>query len=137
MIRLKGHKINEGRAKGEAIVFDGAFSFLGDFDPVTGKCLIKTPELEGRSMIDKVLVCNTGKGSSRGPLNTYRAMKANTCPKAIVCMEAEPVLAAAAIIANMPMVDRLDKNPVAVIKTGDWVKVDADNGVVEVVASGQ
>ena len=26
----------------------------------------------------------------------------------------------------------LDKNPVEVIKTGDWVKVDADNGTVEI-----
>jgi len=135
-MKLKGHKVNGGKVEGEAIVFDGAFSFLGDFDPVSGNCLIKTPELEGKSMIDKVLVCNTGKGSSRGPLNTYRAVKVNTCPKAIVCAEAEPVLAAAAIVADMPMVDRLEKNPVEVIKNGDWVKVDADNGIVEVTGSG-
>jgi predicted aconitase with swiveling domain len=131
-MQLKGHKINEGQAEGEAIVFDGAFSFLGDYDPITGNCLIRTPELSGKNMVDKVLVCITGKGSSRGPLNTYRAAKANTCPKAIVCMEAEPVLAAAAIVANMPMVDRLNRNPVEVIKTGDWVKVDADNGIIEI-----
>ncbi len=36
----------------------------------------------------------------------------------------------------MPMVDRLDKDPVEVIKAGDWVKVDADNGIVEVVKAG-
>jgi len=130
-MKLKGHKINGGRVEGETIVCPDAFSFLGDFDPTTGNCLIKTPELEGKSMIDKVLVCPTGKGSSRGPLNTYRAMKLNKSPKAIVCIEAEPVLAAA-IVANMPMVDRLDKNPLEVIKTGDWVKVDGDNGIVEV-----
>ena len=132
-MKLKGHKINGGRVEGEAIVCADAFSFLGDFDPTTGNCLIKAPELEGKSMIDKVLVCPTGKGSSRGPLNTYRAMKLNKSPKAIVCIEAEPVLAAAAMVANMPMVDRLDKNPLEVIKTGDWVKVDGDNGIVEVI----
>jgi hypothetical protein len=26
----------------------------------------------------------------------------------------------------------LDKNPIEVIQTGDWVKVDADNGIIEV-----
>jgi predicted aconitase with swiveling domain len=135
-MKLKGHKINGGRAEGEAIVCTDAFSFLGDFDPVTGNCLIKTPGLEGKSMIDKVLVCPTGKGSSRGPLNTYRAMKLDKSPRAIVCIEAEPVLAAAAMVANMPMVDRLDKNPLEVIKTGDWVKVDGDNGIVEVIRPG-
>jgi len=134
-MKLKGHKINGGRVEGKAIVYPDAFSFLGDFDPTTGNCLIKRPELEGKSMIDKVLVCPTGKGSSRGPLNTYRAMKLNKSPKAIVCIEAEPVLAAA-MVANMPMVDRLDKNPLEVIKTGDWVKVDGDNGIVEVIRPG-
>lgn len=132
-MKLKGHKINGGKVEGEAIVCNDAFSFLGDFDPTSGNCLIKRPELEGKSMIDKVLVCPTGKGSSRGPLNTYRAMKLKKSPKAIVCIEAEPVLAAAAMVANMPMVDRLDKNPLEVIKTGDWVKVDGDNGIVEVI----
>jgi len=132
-MKLKGHKINGGKVEGEAIVCSDAFSFLGDFDPTTGNCTIKSPELEGKSMIDKILVCPTGKGSSRGPLNTYRAMKLKKSPNAIVCIEAEPVLAAAAIVANMPMVDRLDKNPLEVIKAGDWVKVDGDNGIVEVI----
>jgi len=133
-MKLKGHKINGGKAEGEAIVCADAFSFLGDFDPITGDCLIKRPELEGKSMIDKILVCPTGKGSSRGPLNTYRAMKLNKSPKGIVCIQAEPVLAAAAIVAGIPMVDRLDKNPLEVIKTGDWVKVDGDSGIVEVIS---
>jgi len=132
-MKLKGHKINGGRGEGEAIVCKEPFSFLGDFDPATGNCLVEIHELEGRSMIDKVLVCPTGKGSSRGPLNTYRAMKVNKGPKAIVCIEAEPVLAMAAIVANMPMVDRLDKNPLEVIRTGDLVKVDGDEGTVEII----
>ena len=131
-MKLKGHKISGGRAEGEAIVYDGDFAFLGDFDPSTGNCLIKSPELEGKSMINKVLVCRSGKGSTRGPLNSYRAMKLNKSPKAIVCVEAEPVLAAAAIVANMPMVDKLEKNPLEVIRTGDWVMVDGDVGMVEI-----
>ena len=136
-MKLNGHKINGGSVEGEAIVCKEAFSFLGDFDPVTGDCLIKNRELEGKSMIDKILVCPTGKGSSRGPLNTYRAMKLKKSPKAIVCIEAEPVLAAAAMVANMPMVDGLDKNLLEVVKTGDWVKVNGDSGMVEVTRSGK
>jgi hypothetical protein len=30
------------------------------------------------------------------------------------------------------LVDRLDKNPCEVIATGDWVKVDAEKGTVEI-----
>jgi len=31
------------------------------------------------------------------------------------------------------MVDRLDKNPLEIIETGDYVKVDGDAGTVEVI----
>jgi len=37
-----------------------------------------------------------------------------------------------AIISNIPMVDRLDGDPIDVIKTGDHVELDADKGTVKV-----
>jgi phosphohistidine swiveling domain-containing protein len=45
---------------------------------------------------------------------------------------AHPVWAVLAIELNIPLVDRLDQNPCEVIETGDWVKVDAEKGIVEV-----
>ena len=60
-------------------------------------------------------------------------MIAGNVPAAMICVQAEPVVAAAAITANIPMVDKLSKNPLEVIKTGDYVKVDATNGIVEIV----
>jgi predicted aconitase with swiveling domain len=55
-----------------------------------------------------------------------------TRPKAIINVMAHPVWAALAIELNIPLVDRLDKNPVEAIATGDWVKVDAEKGIVEI-----
>jgi predicted aconitase with swiveling domain len=55
-----------------------------------------------------------------------------TSPKAIINVQAHPVWAALAIELNIPLVDRLDKNPCEVIETGDWVKVDSAKGIVEV-----
>jgi len=132
-MRIKGHSISRGVGEGEAIVYPGDFSFLGDFDPFTGTSLINDPGLEGKNLIGKVLVCKSGKGSSRGPLNAYRAKKLGKCPKAIVCVKAEPVLAAAAIIADIPMVDQLDVKVLELIRNGDRVIVDGNRGVVEVV----
>jgi predicted aconitase with swiveling domain len=37
-----------------------------------------------------------------------------------------------AIVLDIPLVDRLDKNPCEVIETGDYVRVDGAKGVVEV-----
>ena len=39
-------------------------------------------------------------------------------------------------MANIPMVDKLDKDPLQVIETGDHVKLNADEGMVEVVKKG-
>jgi predicted aconitase with swiveling domain len=33
----------------------------------------------------------------------------------------------------IPVVDRLDQNPLEVIKTGDYVRVDGHQGLVEVI----
>jgi len=60
-------------------------------------------------------------------------MKANNNPTAIVCVEAESIIASIAITSNIPMVDKLDKNPLDVIKSGDYVKVDATAGIVEII----
>ena len=35
-------------------------------------------------------------------------------------------------MSNIPMVDKLDKDPVQMIKTGDWVEINADQATVTV-----
>ncbi|MEM4521579.1 MAG: hypothetical protein QXF23_07655, partial [Candidatus Bathyarchaeia archaeon] len=53
--------------------------------------------------------------------------------KAIINVKAETVVAVSAIITSTPMVHLLEKNPLEIIETGDYVVVDANNGVVEVI----
>jgi len=132
-MKLKGRSVNPGRAEGRAVVTKAAFSFLGELDPVSGKYLGDDQDLRGQTLAEKILVCPTGKGSTGGPSVAYRAMKAGVAPKALICLEADPVLALGAITADMPMVDRLDMNPLEAIATGDYVKVDATEGIVEVI----
>ena len=130
---LKGHMINRGKAEGETIVTKIPFSFLGELDPMTGRVPAESHELFGQTLAGKIFVFPTGKGSNSGPIVAWKAMKAGNIPLAMICVQAEPIIAAAAIVANIPMVDRLEKNPLEVISTGDYVKVDATNGIVEVV----
>jgi predicted aconitase with swiveling domain len=131
-MKLKGHIINEGVAEGEAIVTTIPFSFLGELDPETGKVPSPSHELFGQSLAGKVFIFPTGKGSSMAPAIAWYAMLAGNAPCAMVCERAEPVVASAAITINIPMLDRLEKNPVEVIKTGDYVRVDAIEGIVEI-----
>jgi predicted aconitase with swiveling domain len=41
-------------------------------------------------------------------------------------------IALGAVVTHSPTVTELDRDPLKVIETGDWVKVDADNGIVEI-----
>lgn len=134
---LKGRTVNPGKAEGEAVVTKTPFSFLGELDPSTGCVPSPSHELFGRSLKGKIFVCPTGKGSSAGPSIAYLAMKAGNLPSAMIVTKVEPVLAAAILTANIPAVDHLDQNPLAVIETGDYVKVDADLGTVEIIKKGK
>jgi len=132
-IELKGRTVCSGKAEGEALVSKIPFSFIGELDPSTGRIPAPSHELFGQSVKDKIFVCPTGKGSSGGPGIAYLAKKAGNMPRAMIVKELEPVLAAAILTADIPAVDMLDKDPLAVIKTGDYIKLDADKGTVLVM----
>lgn len=131
-MKLRGHTVSPGKAEGEAVVLDEPFSFLGELDPNTGKIASPLSRQFGQDLRGKVIVTPTGKGSSMGPVISWYAMKAGNNPAAIICLQAEAILASAAIVAGIPMIDKLDKNPFDAIKPGDYVKVDATAGMVEV-----
>jgi len=42
------------------------------------------------------------------------------------------VLVGSAVLTKIPLVDRLEMDPFEVIRTGNFVKVDADKGLVTV-----
>lgn len=132
---LKGKTVKKGKVEGEAIVSQLPFSFLGDLDVNTGKVVPAGHDLEGQSIAGKIFVFATGKGSTVGPNVAYMAKQLGNMPRGMICVEVEPVMAMVAIMNDIPMVHRLDKNPLEVIQTGDYIKMDASEGTVEVVKS--
>lgn len=132
-MEIKAHTVSAGKAEGEAIVYNGPFSFLGDLDPNTGKVPAPRHQLEGKSLVNKVFVFTTGKGSSAGDSAAWAAKQKGNVPAAMICLESEPILSGAVIITKIPTVDRPEKNVFELIKTGDYVKVDATAGIIEVV----
>ena len=135
MIRVKAKPVTKGAAEGEAIVSRMPISFTGGMDPDTG--LIREPghDLEGRSVAGKILVFPEGKGSTTGSWQFYAAFKRGHAPRGIINVRAEGVVAVSAIITDTPMVHELERNPLEIIKTGDFVRINADEGFVEVEAS--
>ena len=132
-MEIRAHTVSDGKAEGEAVVYNGPFSFMGDLDPATGTVPAPRHQLEGQSLVNKVFVFTTGKGSSAGDSAAWAAKRQGNVPAAMICLESEPILSGAAIIIGIPTVDRPEKNVFELIKTGDYVKVDATAGIIEVV----
>jgi predicted aconitase with swiveling domain len=41
-------------------------------------------------------------------------------------------IALGCVVMRVPSITELDRDPLELIETGDWVRVDADRGVVEI-----
>ncbi|MBW1736375.1 MAG: DUF126 domain-containing protein [Deltaproteobacteria bacterium] len=132
-MEIRAHTVSAGKAEGQALVYKGPFSFMGDLDSTTGKIPVPRHLLEGENLANKVFVFTTGKGSSGGDCIAWMAKENGNMPSAIICLESEPVLSGAVIITGIPTVDRPEKNIFELIQTGDYVKVDATAGIIEIV----
>ena len=131
-IVLRGRKVVGGVAEGEALVTREAISGWGGVDPMQGKIIETRHELRGQSFKDKVLVFPGAKGSSGWSVAFHTTRLAGTAPKALVFNETNTKVALGAVVMRVPSVTDLDRDPLEVIATGDWVKVDGDAGTVEI-----
>ncbi len=128
---LRGRRVMGGVAEGEALVSVEPVSFYGGVDPETG-CVTEPGHCCcGENISGKVFVFPTGKGSTVGSYVIYRMKKLGTAPAAIVNVETEAIIATGCVISDIPLVDKLDGDPLKAIKTGMRIKVNGDNGIVE------
>lgn len=131
-IVLRGRKVVGGRAEGEALVTREAIPGWGGVNPVKGVITEIHHELRGQAFKDKILVFRGAKGSSGWSAMYHTARLAGTAPRALVFNEMTTKVALGAVVMRVPSVTDLDRDPLDVIETGDWVIVDGDRGVVEV-----
>lgn len=131
-VTLKCHKIVGGCGEGEAIVSTDPICFYLT-DPKTGIVTERDHDLEGKNLANKILVLPSGKGSSVVQIDgLFKLAKNKVAPKAMIVQNVETVLITSAVIAEVPLVDRLEKSPFEAIHTGNYVKVNADKGFVTV-----
>ena len=142
-IILKGHKGIGGIAEGEALVCQEPINLMADTgnvwtDPkdTTFTNKIGNPSVFGKSFAGKVLVFPTGKGGIFSTNIMMDVAEVGYTPKAIINVRAHAVWVVLSIVLNIPLVDRLNKNPCKVIETGDWIKVNGRKGTVEVTKKG-
>jgi len=127
---VEGRIISPGKAEGEALVSREPIGFYGGIDPKTGIVIEKGHELEGKCVKGKILVFPQGKGSTVGSYVIYGLKKNGVAPAAIVNRETETIVATGVILAGIPCVDSVD---IGRIKDGARVRVNADEGTVEIL----
>lgn len=120
-----GRAIVEGQAEGDVLFCRQDVSFLGGVDPETGTVRAAN-DIEGEDVTGKVLVFPTGAGSTVGSYVLYWLRRSGHAPAAIINARADPVIAAGAVMAKIPMVDRIDVDALA-----DVERVRVDGSVVE------
>lgn len=128
---IECRNISKGIGKGELIVSSQPISFLGGVNPENGEIIDPTHELKGEIIKDKVLFIPGGKGSTVGSYVIFQMMKNNTAPKAIICLNAEPIIATGAIMSDIPMVDSPSKTED--LTTGTMVEVNGDEGTITIL----
>jgi len=124
--------MSSGVVEAEAIVADTRISFWGGFDPKTGK-IVQDGPLKDQDVSGKILVFKSTKGSSGTSGMISLAQRGNNHPLAMVTMETDCMAVLACIVCNLPMISELETSPFGLVQTGDLIRVDGDNGILEVL----
>lgn len=126
---LHGRGISRGSGKGPLLVGPDPISFLSGVDPETGIVTEKGHPLEGKDITGSVLAFEYGKGSTVGSYILYALSKSGHAPAAIINTEAETIIAVGAIMAKIPMVDRINF-PLNNLPAGKTAQVNGEDGTV-------
>jgi len=131
--KFKCHKISGGVTEGEAVVSNDDIMFYL-INPETGEVIEQGHDLFGKSIAKKILIFPGGKGSSVVQADgLFQLNQRNNAPKGMIIKNPETVLVSSAIIFEIPMVDRVEPEFYEVVKSGDMIRIDADNGIIEIL----
>ena len=127
-------QITKGKVeRAEALVSKDAICFYL-IEPETGIVKERNHDALGKSVVGKVLIMPSGKGSSVVQLDgLYKLMMRDNAPAAIVVQEADTVLVAAVAAMETPMVHRVDPAFFQEVETGMELSLDADNGTITIL----
>lgn len=124
--------IVEGKIAGEAIVSPIPISFLGGVEPETGEIIDSENPLFKEKIAGKIFVFPESKGSTVGSYVIY-ALKINkVAPLAFIANEAETIVIAGAILADIPLVDLPEEDITSLVKNGDYIEIDTSNCIITI-----
>ena len=137
VITLRGRCVVPGVAEAEALVTTDRISGWGGVDPRTGTVVETRHPLRGQSFAGKVLVFPGAKGSSGWSAQFHVARAMGTAPAAWLFNRMCTKVALGTVVSHAPAMTDFDIDPLGLIRSGDWVRVDATAGLVTITRKGQ
>ena len=133
MVTLRGHAGAGPEVEAEALVCQDNFSARYDVNRRTGVFSRETHALYGVSLVGKVCVFNTAKGGVATAWALLDMKARGVAPAALIFRTTNPIMVQGAVLARIPIMDRLEPDPLEAIATGDRVRVRPAEGLVEVL----
>ena len=131
-IIIRGRTVYEGKAAGTALVSKDGIGTFGSLDERTAFVTERNHAIYGQCITDTILVFPYGKGSSAWGKAFHNLFYKKITPKAMLINQVDSKTALGAVTSRVPSVTDFDIDPLTVIETGDWVEVDADEGIITV-----
>lgn len=130
---IRGRGAIAGVAEGKALVSPESIQGWSGVDEKSGKIIEKGHPLHGESIKDAVLILSGGRGSNGWSIHFHAAKLLGVGPAALVFPRMDSRTGVTAAVLNVPVVTDLEEDVFALVKTGDWVRVDGDKGIVEIL----
>jgi predicted aconitase with swiveling domain len=131
---LKGKSVKAmGVVEGVALVSTDLIAYWAGTDWETGEIVEVGHSARGENVKGKILVYPSGKGGAGDTYGYYYLFRTNNAPKAMICNRANSLNIGASLLTNTPMIYGFDEDIVKAIKTGNHIRVDSDNGTVEIL----
>lgn len=114
--------------EGIALVLTESLSLWGGMDPATGEIIDAHHPQRGTSLVDRVVVMPSARGSSSSASVLAEAVRAGTAPKAVLLGEPDLILAIGSAVAEelygvvVPVV-ALPPDELAAIRDGATVRI--------------
>ena len=132
---LTGRGLVGGVAEGEALVTREAISGWGGIEPRKGRVIESRHELVGQSFAGRSW--SSGRQGLLGMVGHVPHVPAHGVRAGRDGLHHdEHQVALGVVVTHVPAVTDLDGDPFELIHTGDWVRVDADRGLLTITPQG-
>jgi predicted aconitase with swiveling domain len=119
--------------EGEAVVSEEGFSPRYDLDRWSGVITKPGHRLEGVNVRDKILFFPSAKGGIAAGWAFYDIKAKGIAPKALVFGVTNPVMVQGAVFAGLTITEGWSRDPRGLIRTGDVVRVDPGERIIELI----